>query len=83
MRPPAVPSRSSGSEKLPDSFSGFSVRRPVTLVEHSSSDSPQKPADLSGSPTYSQRVKEMSDRETDYEVRWQEWRTEENATKVS
>lgn len=71
------PDRSS-SEGQHDHLMGYSVRRPA-VAEHSSSDSPQK---LS-SPAYSEKVKEMSDLETNHEVRWQEWRIEEGTTKVS
>lgn len=70
----------SPSESQHDRLMGFSVRRPA-VAEHSSSGSPPKL--VSSSPEYSQRVKGMSDLETDHEVRWQEWRIEEGAAKVS
>jgi hypothetical protein len=61
---------------------GFSVRVPAVTER----DSPQKFArtnQSSSSPSgYSQRVREMSDVETNHEVQWQEWRIEEGARKV-
>ena len=68
-----------------DNLKGYSTQRPA-VPEHSSSDSPQKPVsntNQSGSsPAYGQRLKGMSDVETDNEVRWQEWRVEEGSSKV-
>ena len=51
-------------------------------AEHSSSGSPQRPLVLDRTQGYSQRVKGLSDQETDNEVGWHEWRMELNVTKV-
>lgn len=61
-----------------DSPIAYSVRE-----VSSSSSSPPKPLLSAGNATnYSQRVKGMSDHETDSEMQWQEWRVELRARKV-